>query len=147
MKLAPLIVSALAIGGLFGGGYALRDATDSTAHPSAQIAHELDSRRLADLVTVSDRLTAYAIEHHSYPSTVPAGDQAPQVQTLCVYREDDVGCQFADGVPGDAVWYASDGLSYTLWSDRAGDEAACPGEAPAHLAGLRLMCITGRLIP
>jgi 4-amino-4-deoxy-L-arabinose transferase-like glycosyltransferase len=108
-----------------------------------------DRARLSDLQRVQQALEAYKRKHGSYPGT------GGGVQTLCVYKDEDVGCklkEFLPDIPVDPLgeptttgyFYSSDGKTYTIYAERETETApGCP-DHPEHLAQLGpLMCVKG----
>ena len=108
-----------------------------------------DAIRVEDLQSLQFALQAYFADHDEFPNNEGT------IQTLCVFTEFDVGCgllEVFDELPADPVgdasangyWYASDGSTYTLYSQR--ESASFPEclEHPEFLVEIEsLLCISG----
>ncbi len=92
-----------------------------------------DEQRVLGLRQAADALGEYRRKHGTYPL-------APGLQSLCRYREADVGCRLLevlDPLPQDpdperTYWYQSDGASFLLIAelDRSAEGSACPDVLP-----------------
>lgn len=113
---------------------------------------ERDLRRQQDLVLLLGAANELRQRDGEYPTT------RGNIQTLCVFNDDDVGCQLAAplgrDVPidpyGDAVengyWYASDGKTVTIYAALEQDipEAQrCPTDNVDLKEKANLICIKG----
>jgi hypothetical protein len=113
---------------------------------------ERDLRRQQDLVLLLGAANELRQRDGEYPTT------RGNIQTLCVFKDDDVGCQLADplgrDVPidpyGEAVengyWYASDGKTVTIYAALEQDipEARrCPTDNVDLKEKANLICIKG----
>lgn len=113
---------------------------------------ERDLRRQQDLVLLLGAANELRERDGEYPTT------RGNIQTLCVFKDDDVGCELADAlgrdVPidpfGDAVengyWYASDGRTVTIYAALEQDisEAQrCPTDNVDLREKTSLICIKG----
>jgi hypothetical protein len=94
---------------------------------------ERDAKRRTDLLLVLDTANKAKARDGAYPST------NKNVQTLCKYKDDDVGCKFASlaggQLPEDPLgnesgyWYQSDGNSVKIYASLEGtvaEELKCP---------------------
>jgi 4-amino-4-deoxy-L-arabinose transferase-like glycosyltransferase len=119
-----------------------------TQRPSG--GDERDAVRQGDLAAIQEALEAYRAEHGSYPSNEGG------IQTLCVFIDIDAGCALRDvlePIPLDPLgqpynengyWYSSDGVRYTVYAQREGEELAECAEHPDHLARLdSVYCVRG----
>jgi hypothetical protein len=114
---------------------------------------ERDQQRQLDLADVAEALEAYRAEDDAYPST------NNNVQTLCVFADDDNGCaliDFLDPIPldplGDPVnngyFYQSDGQAFALFALRESDVLPECTDVPQHLSGYdSLICLRGPVTP
>ncbi|MEX2158710.1 MAG: type II secretion system protein GspG [Dehalococcoidia bacterium] len=112
-----------------------------------------DQQRQLDLAAVSDALEAYRVENGDYPST------NNNVQTLCVFAEDDAGCaliDFLDPIPLDprgepvnnGYFYQSDGQAFALYALRESDVLPECTNVPQHLSAYdSLLCLRGPVTP
>jgi hypothetical protein len=113
---------------------------------------ERDLRRQQDLVLLLGAANELRDREGDYPTT------NGNVQTLCVFKDDDVGCQLGEvlgrDVPidpfGDAVsngyWYASDGKTVKIYAALEQDipEAQrCPTDNVDLKEKANLICIEG----
>lgn len=148
--------------GTTGGAAARREAprardivvptpTPTLAPPTpepAEIARR-DAQRRADLATIAAGLQRYYRRHGAYP--VALG-----VQSFCVYRGLDAGCNVAevlDPIPQDPsgaspYWYLSDGATFTLFAVTEGPpgRSQCPRPLPLTFEAVanRVYCLQGR---
>ena len=98
-------------------------------------------------------LAEYRDRFDSYPNN------EGNIQTMCVYEDDDKGCDLKEvlddaerGVLEDPLgatngyWYASDGKGYTIWMLREGPgnpgEPICPEVVPHLQEKGSLFCVT-----
>lgn len=118
-------------------------ATPDPAGPARDLTRRLD------LATIERALGEYRQDNGSYPNT------NGNIQTLCAFGEVDFGCallEVLDPIPSDPLgnpggngyWYASDGETYIVYSQRESEQiAACP-DHPVHLQGFAsLLCVQG----
>ena len=112
---------------------------------------ERDEVRLADLDTLRQALNTYAEQTGALPDTLG------QVQTLCVYRDLDAGCELSTvltelptdplGEPAsNGYWYSSDGTTFHLFAIQEGgepDETLCPENLPPLGGAEHLICVAG----
>ncbi len=119
-----------------------------TPDPEAAIR---DERRRTDLAALANALGAYYRRYGSFPTT------GGNIQTLCVYRDNDQGCklaEFLDPLPIDprgdpntyGYWYQSDGVSFMLYAsmETSAAGAQCPARPPAFLREVALLyCLPG----
>ena len=108
-----------------------------------------DITRVQDLVTVQSALEQVRADTGSYPNTEGT------IQTLCVFMEFDRGCELLDvlgEIPIDPLeeasvngyWYISDGVSYTLYSQREGGSFPECIDHPEFLVDIpSLLCFEG----
>lgn len=127
-------------------------APTPTLAPAPPGAEERDATRRLDLEALRKALDEYREEHGSYPET------SGNIQSLCVYRELDAGCNLEDSLEpplpedplGDPLtngyWYMSDGDSFVLIAQQeastAPPEAACPA-TPADRDFPVFYCVAG----
>jgi len=131
----------------------------STATPTAAptpdtgpTAQARDQTRIRDMAKIANALVKYEEEKGEFPST------GGNVQTLCVYRENDAGCKISDvldPIPGDPLgesvkngyWYASDGKTFTIIAGMDSSSNATPGRCDPkwsqHTRKANLACLTG----
>jgi len=114
----------------------------------------LDAERLRELPLLQAALVEYCDRFGEYPST------NGQTQTLCVFEGLDAGCGLKEVLDDDeegiledpsqerekGYWYASDGLTYTIWMlhegpDNPGDPT-CPDVNPHLKDAGPLFCVT-----
>ncbi len=88
---------------------------------------ERDATRRTDLLLLLDAANRLNAQDGSYPTT------KGNVQTLCAYKDLDIGCKlketFGGDLPSDPLgdpvkngyWYSSDGQSVTLYASIEGD--------------------------
>lgn len=110
---------------------------------------ERDQKRRNDLLLLVYAANEMRDRDGEYPTT--KGNR----QTICVYKEADVGCQFADfldePLPEDprgaqyGYWYASDGDSATLFASlekAPPDDELCAMDDPDLLQHGNIICVT-----
>jgi hypothetical protein len=108
-----------------------------------------DRTRQSDLQRLQQILEQYKTKHGTYPSNNGG------IQTLCVYKKDDVGCKLeeiqkplpVDPLPpptDNGYFYSSDGKTYEIYSLRESNVLPpCP-DHPEHLARLPgILCVKG----
>jgi hypothetical protein len=131
-------------------GPTLTPTPEPTALPGAE---ERDAQRRLELEALRKALVEYREEHGSYPDT------GGNIQSLCVYRDLDAGCELEEFLEGplpedplgeplnNGYWYMSDGKSFALISQQevstAPPEAACPATPPERDFPV-FYCVTGR---
>lgn len=110
---------------------------------------ERDAQRGQDLAALKEALEAYQREHGGYP------DNGGGIQTLCVYRDGDVGCELEDRLDplpedplGEATvngyFYSSDGRTYTIFAARESNLFPPCDQHPDHLKHLNsVLCVKG----
>ena len=131
-----------------------------TPSPSSEAeALARDGERLRELPLLQAALTEYRDRFDSYPNN------GGSIQTMCVYEDDDKGCDLKEvlgdeeeGIledplgAADGYWYASNGKTYTIWMLREGPgnpgDPICPEVIP-HLRqfGELFFCITAGASP
>ncbi len=108
-----------------------------------------DATRVQDIAALKQALTQYFDKHGKFP------DNGGGIQTLCSYKDDDVGCKLQEFLPtlpqdpaGDSTkngyFYQSDGATYTIYALR--ESAVFPEceEKPSHLESLpSVLCAHG----
>ena len=111
----------------------------ATATQAAQAGgEERDDIRLSDLDAVAQALALFELDKGNYPDT------GGSIQSLCVFKEFDQGCDLEDvltPLPSDPLgdpaingyWYVSDGATYTVYAQREADAAPECAEHPDHL--------------
>jgi hypothetical protein len=112
---------------------------EATATVAAQLGGvERDNIRRQDLDALQLALIAYSLDHNGYPDT------GGSIQSLCAFKEFDVGCELEsviDPLPVDPLgdpavngyWYVSDGATYTIYAIREGILVPECFEHPDHL--------------
>ena len=126
-----------------------------TAGPTAvsgPVAGLRDETRKGNIERIAAALQKYYDKKKEYPST------GGNLQTVCVYKDDDAGCKledFIDPIPADPLgdstangyWYASDGKAYTLIAAMELPANAmpqnCPEAAAKHTKKSNLYCLSG----
>jgi len=110
---------------------------------------ERDRRREQDILALQSALAQYRDKHGTFPSN------GGGIQTLCVYRNDDVGCklmEFLDPLPQDPAgdsntngyFYQSDGSTYAIYALRQSTAVPECAERPPHLKSLpSVLCARG----
>lgn len=124
--------------------------TEAAATAIASVGAEgRDAVRNDDLSRIAGALAQYFDDNGEYPST------GGNVQTLCVFEDDDVGCalgEYLGDVPVDPLepaategyWYASDGSAYNVFAQRETDVFPECQTRPDHLAEFdSLLCVEG----
>lgn len=108
-----------------------------------------DRTREADLADIAQALESYREDNGEYPST------NNNIQTLCVFEEDDVGCALKDilepipldplGSPSDnGYFYQSGGQSFVLYAIRESDVVPECDDHPQHLVHFEsIICLRG----
>jgi hypothetical protein len=111
-----------------------------------------DALRRGDLVRLLIAANAYRDEHGEYPST------GGNLQTLCVYKEDDKGCDLAETYEGElpedpagdpirnGYWYESTGDTVKIYAAlelEIPDDERCPTENVDLRVKASLICIEG----
>jgi hypothetical protein len=104
-----------------------------------------DERRRRDLDVLHVALLAYADQEGTFPVT-------PNVQSLCVYKADDVGCKLTkvlDLLPEDpsgrGYWYRSDGETFTLYAQLETGVGGCTDLPEGFFEDTRaIYCVTDR---
>jgi hypothetical protein len=124
-----------------------------TPESAAGTPADRDAQRRADLLVLLAALEQFKAQEGEYLST------GGNIQTLCVYRENDLGCRLEDvlghEVPrdplGDAIqdgyWYSSDGDSATIYASLEGDvpeSERCRENPDFAEATPNLICVTAR---
>jgi len=125
-----------------------------TPSPSSEAeALARDGERLRELPLLQAALTEYRDRFDSYPNN------GGSIQTMCVYEDDDKGCDLKEvlgdeeeGIlqdplgAADGYWYASNGKTYTIWMVREGPgnpgDPICPEVIPHLKEKGSLFCIT-----
>ena len=112
---------------------------------------ERDQQRRIDLLSMLDGFNKLKARDGSYPST------NGNLQTLCVFKDIDVGCQLKDviasGPPHDPLgssdengyWYSSDGRSLKIYASLEGEvpaEQQCPTDNVDLKEKANVVCIT-----
>ncbi len=107
-----------------------------------------DEKRRSDLLFLLDAASRIKSRDGSYPST------KGNVQTLCNYKEIDVGCKIQALAPGgDAIgdpakigyWYSSDGQSAKFYASLEGDvpkDQQCQTKDAELVKHDNLICVT-----
>jgi len=111
---------------------------------------ERDAKRRSDLLLLLDAATRYKAKNGAYPST------KNNVQTLCVYKDLDVGCKLKETFGGDlpedvrgnqnGYWFQSDGQSIKIYASMEGSidvAAACPTTDAELQKHDNLVCVSG----
>jgi hypothetical protein len=113
---------------------------------------ERDALRRGDLVRLLVAANAYREEHGEYPTT------GGNLQSLCVYKDDDQGCKLAETYDGDlpedpagdpiknGYWYESTGETvkiYAALEEEILDSERCPTENVDLRVKASLVCIEG----
>jgi hypothetical protein len=130
-----------------------RTPTPAPTVVSGPVVEARDKTRKDDLERMAAALDKYYDKKKEYPST------GGNIQTVCVYKDDDAYCKvedFIDPIPADPLgdpgangyWYASDGKSYTLIAamELPANEmppGSCPEAAAKHTKKTNLYCMTG----
>jgi hypothetical protein len=129
-----------------------RTPTAAPTTISGPIAAARDKTRKDDIERIAAALEKYYDKKKEYPST------GGNLQTVCVYKDDDAGCKledFIDPIPTDPLgdstangyWYASDGKAYTLIAAMELPANAmpqnCPEAAAKHTKKTNLYCLSG----
>lgn len=117
--------------------------------PPGDSGAQRDALRAQHLEQIAAALAEYRDEHDSYPAT------GGGIQTLCVFPDLDAGCALEEvlsPLPQDPLgstgaggyWYASDGTTFSLYTQRESEQVEeCP-EHPPHLADVpSLICASG----
>ena len=112
-------------------------------------AAERDAKRRGDLLLLLDAANKVKARDGAYPST------NKNVQTLCKYKENDVGCKLKDAgisqLPEDPLgnengyWYQSDGSSVKVYASLEGtvaEELKCPTSDAELKKHNNLICLT-----
>ena len=125
-----------------------------TPSPSSEAeALARDGERLRELALLQAALIEYRDRFDSYPNN------GGSIQTMCVYEDDDKGCDLKEvlgdeeeGIlqdplgAADGYWYASNGKTYTIWMVREGPgnpgDPICPEVIPHLKEKGSLFCIT-----
>ncbi len=119
-----------------------------TAMSASETARQRDVTRTQDLGALQLVIETFAAERGSYPDT------GGGVQSLCVFRDLDVGCvllqvaSLPEDPLGDAMvngyFYASDGESYAVYAQRESDRfPACEGDSEFLQQFESLLCVRG----
>lgn len=128
--------------------------TESPAQATATVVASVggsdrDQVRQQDLAEIQQALEAYRADKGEYPNT------HNNIQTLCVYEGDDIGCalkDFLDPLPQEPLgdpslngyFYQSDGERYVLYAIRESDVLPECDEHPEHLAAFdSILCLRG----
>lgn len=131
------------------GGTPTAGPQASATPPARAGGEERDATRMRDLAALGEALEAYRSKHGSYP------DNGGGIQTLCVFREFDVGCELEEvrkplpedplGNPTDnGYFYSSNGRTYTIYARRDSERFPPCDQHPDHLAHLdSLLCARG----
>ena len=113
---------------------------------------ERDAKRRGDLLLLLTASNRFRLATGEYPNT------GGNIQTLCVFTDDDVGCQLEDlmegGLPedpfGDPIengyWYQSDGDTVKIYAAlelEITDEERCPTDNVDLIEKPSLVCIEG----
>jgi len=111
---------------------------------------ERDAKRRTDLLLVLDAANKARDRDGAYPST------NKNVQTLCKYKEQDIGCQLSTITGGqlpedplgneNGYWYQSDGASVKIYASLEGDvpeELKCPTTDAELKKHNNLICVSG----
>jgi len=107
-----------------------------------------DAQRRNDLLVLLDAANKIKARDGTYPST------NRNVQTICKYKDNDVGCKLQDVLPAalpvdplgndSGYWYQSDGASVKLYASLEGaipDTEKCPTSDAELLKHDNLICI------
>jgi hypothetical protein len=120
---------------------------EATATQAAQVGGDArDQTRQQDLTAIQQALEQYRLDHNGYP------DSQGNVQTLCVFKEFDLGCKLEpllNPLPVDPLgeqttngyWYTSDGTTYTVYAQRESDLVPECSEHPQFIKAKSLMCV------
>jgi hypothetical protein len=129
-----------------------RTPTAAPTTVSGPVVEARDKTRKDDIARVAAALEKYYDKKKEYPST------GGNLQSMCVYKDDDAGCKlkdFIDPIPTDPLgdpaangyWYASDGKAYTLIAAMELPANAmpqnCPEAAAKHTKKTNLYCLSG----
>ena len=113
---------------------------------------ERDAKRRTDILVLLDAANRLKAKDGAYPAT------NNNVQTLCAYKDLDIGCKLKDtfgaDLPSDPLgdpvkngyWYSSDGQTvkvYTALEGDIGDELKCPTTDVELKKKSNLICVKG----
>lgn len=113
---------------------------------------ERDAQRRSDLLGLLAAANEYRARNGEYPDT------GGNIQSLCAYKELDVGCALRDILGEDppedplgeplenGYWYASDGVTVTIYAAlelEVPEADRCPTDNPDLLKKPYLICIKG----
>jgi len=113
---------------------------------------ERDALRRGDLIRLLTAANAYRDEHGEYPST------GGNLQSLCVYKDDDQGCNLAETYDGplpedpagdpikNGYWYESTGDTVKIYAAlelEITDDERCPTDNVDLRVKASLVCIEG----
>jgi hypothetical protein len=107
-----------------------------------------DAQRRTDLLVLLDAANRIKARDGAYPST------NRNVQTVCKYKENDIGCKLQDMLPGgipqdplgndSGYWYQSDGNAVKLYASLEGaipDPQKCPTSDAELVKHENVICI------
>jgi hypothetical protein len=135
-----------------GAGRPTPDARPTVPGDARGSPLDRDALRRGDLVRLLVAANAYRDEHGTYPST------GGNLQTLCAYKDDDVGCDLAETYQGDlpsdplrdpivnGYWYESDGQTVKIYAAlelEIADSERCSTNNVDLRVKASLVCITG----
>ena len=117
---------------------------------AAGSAADRDQRRRSDVLILYQAANALKDRDGSYPDT------KGNVQTVCAYKDADVGCGLKDVLPGDiphdpfsandGYWYSSDGQTVAIYASLEGDIAddqRCDTSDAELVKHANVICVRG----